>query len=343
MLFRSESGWHLLGNPYPSALNWNLVRDNNLRDIADALYVFKSSGQYSGTYAAYVNGIGTSGGTNVLPLGQGFFVRATSNTTPGQVGFEDNQRLASATDNNVAFQRPAADLRPLLVLGLRSATASQQTAVYFEAGATAAADDRRYDASALPTTNGLTLATEAGATTLAINGLPALLGQDVRVPLRLAGPSGQYALTTDQLLNLPAAYRAYLLDARSGQATELRAAAVLPLTLAAAAPATGRYSLLFSTQPRVALATAPAQLAALASLAPNPARGSVTLTLPAALRGTSAVPVQIIDGLGRLVRTATLGTGAETLTLALQGLAPGVYAVQARTAAGLVTKRLVVE
>ena len=34
---------------------------------------------------------------------------------------------------------------------------------------------------------------------------------------------------------------------------------------------------------------------------------------------------------------------AETLTLPLNGLAPGVYSVQAHTAAGLVAKRLVVQ
>jgi hypothetical protein len=92
------------------------------------------------------------------------------------------------------------------------------------------------------------------------------------------------------------------------------------------------------------LATAPAALAQLATVYPNPAHGSATLLLPAALRGTQATAVAVVDNLGRTVLTRTLATGSvEALELPLAGLAPGIYSVQAHTAAGLVAKRLVVQ
>ena len=92
------------------------------------------------------------------------------------------------------------------------------------------------------------------------------------------------------------------------------------------------------------LATAPAALTRLAALYPNPARGTATLLLPMALRGKAATAVSIVDNLGRTVLTRTLAAGtAETLDLPLTGLAPGVYSVQARTAAGLLAKRLVIQ
>ncbi|WP_460504291.1 T9SS type A sorting domain-containing protein, partial [Hymenobacter agri] len=60
--------------------------------------------------------------------------------------------------------------------------------------------------------------------------------------------------------------------------------------------------------------------------------------------GTAATTVAVVDNLGRTVLTRTLAAGAaETLELPLNGLAAGVYSVQARTAVGLVTKRLVVQ
>jgi hypothetical protein len=91
------------------------------------------------------------------------------------------------------------------------------------------------------------------------------------------------------------------------------------------------------------LAMAPAALAQLADVFPNPAHGLATLRLPVALRGPQAVAVVVVDNLGRTVLARTLAAGpAETLELPLAGLAPGVYSVQARTAAGLVAKRLVV-
>jgi len=122
--------------------------------------------------------------------------------------------------------------------------------------------------------------------------------------------------------------------------------------------ATGQATLAGNTVPRAvpyeirdiavriggALATAPAALARLASVYPNPARGSATLLLPAALRHGQAIRVAVVDNLGRVVLARTLPAGpAETLELPLATLAPGVYSVQAQTAAGLVAKRLAVE
>ncbi|GAB3573715.1 hypothetical protein GCM10027345_06830 [Hymenobacter daeguensis] len=92
------------------------------------------------------------------------------------------------------------------------------------------------------------------------------------------------------------------------------------------------------------LGTAPAALAQLAELYPNPAHGTATLRLPAALRGTAAVPVAVTDNLGRTVLRCSLPTGpADELALPLAGLAPGVYSVLAHSAAGLVARRLTIQ
>ena len=92
------------------------------------------------------------------------------------------------------------------------------------------------------------------------------------------------------------------------------------------------------------LATAPAALAQLASVFPNPAHSMATLRLPATLRGSQATAVVVVDNLGRTVLARTLAAGAaEILELPLSTLAPGVYSVQAQTAVGLVARRLVVQ
>ena len=91
------------------------------------------------------------------------------------------------------------------------------------------------------------------------------------------------------------------------------------------------------------LATAPAALAALATLWPNPAEGQATLQLPVALRGGQASNVSIVDNVGRVVGRHTLAaTAGDALELPLAGLTPGVYSVLAQTSAGLVAKRLTV-
>ncbi|ALW86971.1 hypothetical protein AUC43_18935 [Hymenobacter sedentarius] len=339
---QTQSGWHLRGNPYPAPLDWNkMISNNRLVNMEQALYVFKSSGQYTGSYASYINGVRNNGGSNVLPVAQGFFVR----TSPGLVGsiaFTNAERLT--TFDNTPFQRGTADTRPQLTLALGNATARTQATMYFEQGATASFDGA-FDAVALPAPNGLTLATEtAAAEPLAINGLPALTNADVLLPLRVAAlTAGTYTLTVDNLANLPGNYHAYLRDALTGTFTDLATANSLSLNLTANGAAGGRYAVLFTTQARV-LATAPAALAQLANVYPNPAHSAATLLLPLSLRGNQATVVAVVDNVGRVMLTRTLAAGAgETLELPVTGLAPGVYSVLARTAAGLVAKRLVVQ
>ena len=178
-----RSGWHLRGNPYPSPLDWQLMLDNNrLTNMEPALYVFKSSGQYTGSYASYVNGVGANGGTNLVPMGQGFFVRTVAGTT-GSIQFTNAER--PTTYNNPTFQRGNADVRPQLALSLQSPTARLQTVAYFTPGGRPGFDAAS-DAAFLDGYNGLMLSTEAGTELLAINGQPELTGQDVLLPLHVA-------------------------------------------------------------------------------------------------------------------------------------------------------------
>ena len=335
---QATAGYHLLGNPYPGAIDYDVVLAAST-GVESALYVYKSSGQYSGTYTSYVNGQGTNTGTGILPVAQGFFVRSAVGQT-GSVNFANAARIN--IDDNTPFQRTAANTRPRLALSLRNATAANQAVVYFEQGATASFD-AKFDAHYLPATNGLLLATTADTEALAIDGRPALTGTEVAVPLLVAAATtGAYALQVDELANLPTGYFAYLRDGLTGTYTSLTAGTSLPLTLAANAATGGRYAVVFTTQPR-ALATAPAALAQQVGVYPNPATSAVTIELPAAL-GRTAVAATLTDALGRQVRAVTLpAQGPAAHQLDLHQLAPGVYALRLTTSAGVLVKKLVVK
>jgi hypothetical protein len=333
---QATAGYQLLGNPYPGAINYDVVRASST-GIENALYVFKSNGQYTGTYTSYVNGASANTGTNILPVAQGFFVRVATGQTAA-VNFTNAARL-NAPDNTL-FQRTTADPRPRLALTLRNAAVANQTVVYFEQGATAGFDTG-FDAHYLPATHGLDLATDISTEALSINGLPALTSPTT-VALHLHAPvAGTYTLAVDELLNLPAGYHAYLRDALTGTYTDLATTPSVPLTLAPTDAPTGRYAVVFGTaQPLAAASAATAQLV---SLYPNPAHGTVQLLLPQALRTGTATPVALVDNLGRTVLTRQLSATADALELPLGALAPGIYSVQAQTNAGVVAKRLVVE
>jgi hypothetical protein len=355
-LFRGpqpDAGWYLLGNPFAAPINWDKMAANGLTNVGSTLYVFKSSGQYTGSYASYVPGVGgINGGTSVIPIAQGFFVRTTVIGTAGSVSpgvtFRASDLFTSYdATKSAAVQRTAADVRPRLRLSLHDAAATQahETLVYFEPAATPGLD-AAYDAEYLPGAGQpLTLVSEGASQRYGINALPALTGADVAVPLRLAATTaGTYTLRTDELANLPAGYRAFLLDAGTGTRFDLAATPSIQLPLAASPSlgAVGRYSLLFTTGTALA-AAAPAALAGQASLYPNPARATVTLVLPAAARAGQPALVQVLNSLGQVVRTAVQPASAAELALPLEGLAPGLYTVQARTAVGTISRRLTVQ
>lgn len=351
----ADGGFHLLGNPYAAPLNWDQVVAGALNsggryeNLADAVYVYKSSGPYAGSYTTYVAQAiplrNSALNANIIPVGQAFFVYNPTVGASGRVNFTTDQVYTSYDDAGTSpVQRTAAETRAYLALTLQDAAQAHahQTLVYFDAAATAGFD-RKFDAVLLPGPGqALSLCTELGGKGYAINGLPALGRADVAVPLRLsATAAGTYTLKADELANLPAGTHAYLLDATTGTRQDLAANPSATITLAANASVGGRYSLLFTTS--TALATAPAALAQLAGLYPNPAHGTTALVLPATLRGGQATPVTIVNALGQVVRTATHPATADELPLPLDGLAAGLYTVQAHTAAGTISRRLTVE
>ncbi|NML64137.1 DUF4394 domain-containing protein [Hymenobacter sp. RP-2-7] len=335
---KDNAGWQLLGNPYPSALDWDQVVSTGLAGLNNALFVYKSTGRYTGTYASYVNGQPANGGTNVVPLAQGFFVRTSMVGGQGSLNFQNSQRITSAT--TAPFQRTTADTRPQLLLELSNGTAAIQTDIYFERGATAAFD-ATFDAEALPTSNGLVLLSEAGANLLSINGQPELAGTST-VPLRVAvATSGTYTLGVANLANLPTGYHAYLRDATLNTYTDLATTPRVAVSLAAG-PATSRFAVVFGTS--APLATAPAALAALVAVYPNPAHHAAVLLLPTSLRGQAASEVELLNALGQVVLRRTVAAGgSDQVELPLSSLAAGIYTVRATTSGGSVAKQLRVE
>lgn len=105
-----------------------------------------------------------------------------------------------------------------------------------------------------------------------------------------------------------------------------------PLTLTTSGNATGFIAGLGGGL----LPTTPATEAATLALAPNPATATTLLTLPA---GPGLRVVQVLDMLGRVMRSQVVAAHATSATIAVAGLIPGIYLVSCESQ----TQRLVVE
>ncbi|MEI6764877.1 MAG: CARDB domain-containing protein [Bacteroidota bacterium] len=89
----SKRGWNLVGNPYPSTINWDaagLVKNN----VDNAIYVYNQ--QYA-TYATYVNGFGVNGGSKYISPEQGFYVMCSNPFTSGSLNIDNSVRVHKDT------------------------------------------------------------------------------------------------------------------------------------------------------------------------------------------------------------------------------------------------------
>ncbi|RTQ53453.1 T9SS type A sorting domain-containing protein [Hymenobacter gummosus] len=330
----AESGWQLLGNPFPSPLDWRQVTIPTGLD--GAVCVYQSTGQYTGRYRSYINGVGNP----VLPLGQAFFVRVSQ---PGSVVNLTLPRSARLTQfgQEAPLQR-GVETRPLVQLTLGAAgSAADETYVYFEAGATAGVD-AGYDALKLqPGAAGMpALWSLAAGAEQAINGLPALTSRTV-VPLGLLLPqAGSYSLEAAQLLNLAAA-RVYLHDAQTGQLIDLRRQPRYAFTAGTAGRLTSRFELRF--EPLRPTASAAALSAASVSVYPNPAREQFAVRVPA-VPGARQLQATLLNALGQTVQrqTAELPSAGRQLSFDVRGLKAGVYTLRLQAGAETLTKRVVI-
>lgn len=67
-----EDGWNLVSNPYPCAIDWDAPAWTKV-NMDSAIYVWNTN---QDQYASYTNGVGVNGGSNIIPIGQAFFVKA---------------------------------------------------------------------------------------------------------------------------------------------------------------------------------------------------------------------------------------------------------------------------
>lgn len=183
-------GFNLVGNPYPSPVDWNLIDKLN-SNIDNAVYYFDNSDadQYGGTYITYLNGISSNGrATNIIPSMQGFFIHVTEGAFPVEGSLVMNN---SVRVNDLAhpFIKSAGAEQPKLLRLSASFSASpvvsDYTVVYFDEQATPEYDGQ-LDALKLMNTDASVpslFSVTPGASRLSINGMPPPGRKSLLVPL----------------------------------------------------------------------------------------------------------------------------------------------------------------
>lgn len=125
-------GWNLVGNPYPSAIDWDAASGWTRSDINATAYFWNGSGYDDYNYTSN-SGSATS---SIIPAGQGFFIFVENTTSSTTLGVNNNVRVNSASTD---FYKNKSQT-PQIAIKLENEFLSDQTHIAFYPGATDAYD-----------------------------------------------------------------------------------------------------------------------------------------------------------------------------------------------------------
>jgi hypothetical protein len=215
----NHKGFNMVGNPYPSAVNWQLDASSWTRDNIDpTIYLWNPvAGQY-GVYNR-VTKIGTHDVDSIIPAKQGFFVHVTEDGT-GTLGITNNSRLHH--DKEFFKSCELAETIDLIKLKAHGNGYSDETIIYFDDNA-GYSFDPLYDALKI---KGLfeapQLFTKTTQDNLAINALKEIT-EKLSVPLYFeAGVPSVYTITAENTASFDLEISIYLEDRLEGCFQNLR-------------------------------------------------------------------------------------------------------------------------
>ena len=331
----TNSGWHLVGNPYPSPIDWDKM--GIPAGLDHAVYVYRSTGQYTGFYVSYVNGIGNAG-LDLIPAMQSFFVRTNSGTPA--LTFTNSAR-ATTYQNPALFRPSQTETRPLITLSLgQPAGPEDKLYIYAEPGASANFDSQ-YDALKLPNAGIIpTFYSLAGNEGLSVNGLPALNPATI-VPLAAqVNQPGIYQLEAAQIANLPASLPVHLEDRLTGTITNLRQQNIYSFTTTQTS-ITNRFFLRFSGSGINGIAEAEKAVSLL--VYPNPNKGDFMISL-ISKKDLEANAV-LRNPLGQEIWKNTLKITNKHLeqNIKINNLPGGFYFLEVETPSGILQQKIIIQ
>ena len=223
-------GFNLVGNPYPSYIDWSLVaaanpnlsktfyfRSKNTNETST--YTFVS---YNGLLSTSVSSNGTAN-TNItrfIPPTQAFWVRVNTGTSTTNMYFNNDMR-SHRDDNGNLLKAPKADNRTRLRLQLMNGSESDETLICTDANADNSFDV--YDSPKMMNSSTVTpdLYTKADDERLVINGLNSI-SDNMELPLGFSlNAAASLKLKATEISNFPAETQIYLLDKIDNVQTEL--------------------------------------------------------------------------------------------------------------------------
>lgn len=174
----ANDGWNLVGNPYPSAIDWNASSGWTKGNLETSIYVGDNSSATGHRFATWNGVVGTNGGSQYVASGQAFWVKGNGSGAPSLVANE-NVKAAGTQTTFFRQEKPSNVLRVIASKG----TSRDETVIHFREDATEGFDSHADARKMLNTALNISSKLEDG-NDLVINSVP-FLNCNTTIPLSL--------------------------------------------------------------------------------------------------------------------------------------------------------------
>ena len=217
-------GFNMAGNPYASSIDWHTNYGNTTTtsgiccstNLSNSIYVYNATTKnysiYTNTSATAGTASGSAGGSNIIPSGQGFFVRASG--TGARLIFNESAKVSSQPSTLLLTAVPSvATDRHIRIQLFKDTINKDETVIIFNPAASAAFNEQE-DALYLQGTGLVNLSNMTSDNqAVGLNQQPfPTKAQSIALNV-LATNDGTYSLNATEVNNIPNLFDVWLKDA----------------------------------------------------------------------------------------------------------------------------------
>ena len=210
-----HEGWNLIGNPYPSGINWDAADGWVKENIENAIYIWDPVQE---NYKSYVNGVGTNGGSAYIAPMTAFFIKA-SKPGKGKIGMDNRVRTVVNQGLPVKSTLKGGSLAAEISLTLSDQQYSDETVIRFTGNATVEFDDALDAYKMFSSKNYIPqiYSQQFINEPLAINSLP-IIEENISIPIYIKISNyGEYTLSINTLAEILQNRNVLLEDRNKGE------------------------------------------------------------------------------------------------------------------------------
>ncbi len=238
----ANDGWNLVGNPFPSTVDWNAATGWTKTNLESSIYI-TDNGSAASIRTATWNGVtGTNGGSRHVSTGQGFWVKANGSGVPV---LQANENIKAAGTQTIFFReiQPSTLLRITVVQG----ALRDETVIHFREDATEDFDGHA-DARKLPNSMLNISSILKDGKNVAINSLPSFDCSTI-IPLTIENVMpGNYKFDFSEYESFPDAITITLSDRFLNSTYNIRSGSYnFSITSALASYGSERFKISFSS------------------------------------------------------------------------------------------------